>query len=306
MEFKTVNCAVCKGNDSELVFKTKDFRFQTTSDVFHIVKCKNCGFLFLNPRPDEGNIASFYPVNFNQQDKTLLYRLIAPCFKAAVGSTIGLFKRYKNTGKTLDIGCGNGDFVLNMLDNGYDAFGIEQNPYSKDFASPILEGRILYKDIRDAQFLTEEFDIITIFQSLEHIYDLEKFFCEVKRLLKDEGVLYICVPDSNFFEFFIFGPYAYNLEAPRHLYFFKLNTLKALLLKSGFKVDRVVKEQLCEYISTPASFYWSIRYFLQDKNVILNGLILGVLFVPLVLIRLLLRFVLFLNNQNLKVICSKI
>lgn len=305
MELQEINCAICGANETEVVFKTKDLRFQITQDIFHIVRCKKCGFLFLNPRPKKDDIASFYPDDFNQHDKTLIYRLISPCFKAAINSTINLFKRYKRTGKALDIGCGNGNFILHMLKEGYDAFGIEQNPSARQFANPVVKGRITYKDIKDAQFLSQDFDIITMFQSLEHIYDLGNIFCEIKRILKDDGILYVCVPNTDFFEFSLFGPYAYNLEVPRHLYFFKLSTLKALLLKSGFKIDRVIKEQLCEYISTPASFYWSIRYFLGEKKMISGHFISGLLFIPMVVLRFILRLVMLLNKQNLKVLCYK-
>lgn len=303
MQLETISCPLCNCSDARTVFRSRDFRFKSADENFNIVKCKDCGFTYLNPRPDENEIAKFYPSDFNEIDRSLFYTLLNPCFKLAQQSTIKFFKKYKRGGKALDVGCGNGEFILAMQRHSFDAWGVEINSAAKEFTDRRLEGRIIYKDIEECGFSPKSFDIITMFQSLEHIYDLGALFTEINRVLKDDGLLYICVPDSDFFEARLFGPYYYNLEIPRHLYFFTRKSLEALLLKHGFKVTILLKESLYEMVSTPASFYHGIWNFLSDRGIRINNAIKSLTYVPLVMIRLIIRLIFLFQGQNLKALC---
>lgn len=306
MQLETISCPLCNCSDAKTVFRSRDFRFKSSDKNFDIVQCKNCGFVFLNPRPAKKEIAGFYPQDFNKSDRSFSYGLLKPCFRLAQESTIKFFKKYKKDGKSLDIGCGNGEFILAMQRHGFEAWGIEVNPEAEKFTGKRLEGRILYKDIKECGFLPKSFDIITMFQSLEHIYDLTELFSEINKVLKDDGLLYICVPNSAFFEARLFGPYYYNLEVPRHMYFFTAKSLEALLLKHGFKVSSLLKESLCEMASTPASFYHGFWNFLSDRGIRINNAIKSFTYVPLVIMRLIIRLLFFYHTQNLKVLCAKV
>lgn len=303
MQLETISCPLCDSGEFKTVFRAGDFRFRTVNEKFDIAECRDCGFIFLNPRPAKAEISRFYPSDFNRSDRSLFYGLLKPCFWMAQESTIRSFKRYKKNGMALDIGCGNGEFTLAMQRHGFDAWGVEPNAGAEKFADTRLKGRILYQDIKECAFTSKSFDIITMFQSLEHIYDLQGLFVEIKRVLKDDGILYICVPDSAFFEARLFGPYYYNLEVPRHLYFFTKNSLKAFLLNHGFKSIRFLRGSLCEMFSTPASFYHGLWYFLADKGVRVNNAVRFISYLPLAIIRLMLRMVFFFQGQNLKALC---
>lgn len=305
MELENIVCPLCSHNENGVLFKSGDFRFNSGDRNFTVVKCKECGFMFLNPRPARNEIAGFYPPDFNKIDRSFSYKLLEPCFRLAQESTIKSFKKYKRSGKSLDIGCGNGEFILAMQRHGFDACGVEANPEAKKFADRRIEGCILYKDIKECAFPQKSFDVITCFQSLEHIHDLGGLFTEIGRVLKDGGLLYICVPDSDFFEARLFGPYYYNLEVPRHLYFFTKNTLQALLSRHGFKAVRLFRESLCEMVSTPASFYHGIWNFLSDRGIRFNKAIKSLTYVPLVIIRLIVRLIFLFQGQNLKVLFIK-
>ena len=305
MQLQTLPCPLCGSDDSLVIFRSRDFRFYTDATVFNVVRCKGCGFAFLNPRPDKKGIAKFYPPQFHQTDRSFFYKLLSPCFRLAQRSIIKVFIKYKKEGRALDIGCGNGEFILALRRHGFDAWGIETNIGAEKFTDRSLAGRILYKDIKECGFPEKSYDIITLFQSLEHIYDLGELLGEINRILKDDGLLYICVPDSDFFEARLFGPYYYNLEVPRHLYFFSKNSLAALLSKHGFKVKRLFKESLCEMVSTPASFHHGIWNFLSDKDIGKGRAAESLTYLPLVIIRLFLRLVFCLQGQNLKALCLK-
>lgn len=306
MLLENISCPVCENDEFRVIFKSKDFRFKNVKEIFNVVKCVSCGFIFLNPRLEKSQISGVYPLSFYEREDTLLFKLIEPFFRIAQNSTARLLKKYKKNGKALDIGCGSGNFVLVMQKYGYDAWGIEPNSIAEGTVVGSLKDHIWYKDIKECQFSPNSFDIITMFQSLEHIHGTKSLFEEIARILKNDGLLYICVPDAAFFEFELFGPYSYNLEVPRHLYFFKRKSIRDLLLKNGFMVDLFIRDSFFEYISTPASLYHGLWNLLEEKGILENDIIKSITYFPLILTKLVLRTMFFFQNQNLKALCHKI
>lgn len=305
MKFERIDCPVCDGSDNTLILKAKDYRFGLTGDIFNIVKCNVCDFTFLNPRPHEAVIQKYYPQGFNRQDRSFSYLILKPFFTLAQRNTLRLLKKYKQGGKILDIGCGNGEFIQYLYLNGYGVYGIEQNSGAKEYACRLIKDKILYKDIQQCNFEPESFDIVTMLQSLEHIYDLNNLFKEVHRILKRDGILYICAPDINFYEYFLFGKYAYNLEVPRHLYFFNRKTVSKMLLKYGFIVKTITGDSLWDFVSTPASFYHSMMYFMNEKEIKLNSLLRKLFFLLLVTLRCVFRSLIRFQSQNFKIISTR-
>lgn len=308
MQLEKINCPVCDDTDYSLFLKAKDFRLKTSGYIFNIVKCNKCDFIFLNPRPFKNEINHFYTLDFHKKDRTLLYKVIEPCFKIAQKSTIRLIKKYKNHGKMLDIGCGNGSFMLAMHNNGYDVWGIEPNHNARQFTDIRLDGRIIYKELQESMFYPKAFDIITMFHSLEHAYNLKRLFEKINLIIKDDGILYICIPNTDFFEARLFGSYYYNLEVPRHLYFFTKKSLSEILQKNEFKVKPLLNKSIFELILTPASLYYGIRNFLIDKNIIKNDndivkFLTYFTYIPFIIVRLFLCIFYIFERQNLEVIC---
>lgn len=305
MKLEEINCPVCKSKNFGLLFKAKDYRLKLTKDIFNIVKCRNCEFIFLNPRPSQDEFINFYPTDFHKNDTSLLYKIIEPCFTLSLKNTIRTLKRYKKQGKILDIGCGNGSFILAMQKHGYDVWGVELNPEAQKYTLLNLKGRIFFQELKECKFPEKSFDIITMFQSLEHVADLGTLFAEIRRIIKDKGIFYICVPNADFFESRFFGHYYYNLEVPRHFYFFSQKILSKLLSKNGFEVVRVVRDNIFESVLTPTSFYHGLWNFLSDKNILRNRMLKYLSFLPLVIIRLFLRPFFIFDSQNVKIIFQR-
>lgn len=118
--------------------------------------------------------------------------------------------RVPSVGKVLDMAAGCGTFVLNGLQNGYDVYGVEPEDWKREyfrkkiFASnypSLWNDRIIYALGEALPFEDERFDLITSYQTLEHVQDVNSCIQEMLRVLKRGGVLYIKAPDYNcFFE----------------------------------------------------------------------------------------------------------
>jgi ubiquinone/menaquinone biosynthesis C-methylase UbiE len=118
--------------------------------------------------------------------------------------------RVNSIGKVLDMAAGCGTFVLNGLQNGYDVHGVEPEEWKREYFQnkivasnyqPQWKERIICAVGESLPFDDECFDLITSYQTLEHVQDVNMCIQEMLRVLKRGGILYIRAPDYNcFFE----------------------------------------------------------------------------------------------------------
>ena len=59
-----VFCDLCHSNQSDVMVKQGDLLLEVSRDLFTIVKCRNCGLVYLNPRPSKDLLASHYPTDY--------------------------------------------------------------------------------------------------------------------------------------------------------------------------------------------------------------------------------------------------
>ena len=113
-------------------------------------------------------------------------------------------------GKVLDMAAGCGTFVLFGLQNGYDVWGIEPEKWKREyFRKKVIAshypGEFLEHIVEgfgeSLPFADESFDVVTTYQTLEHVQCVNSCIQEMLRVLKPGGFLYIKCPDYNcFFE----------------------------------------------------------------------------------------------------------
>jgi SAM-dependent methyltransferase len=99
-------------------------------------------------------------------------------------STIG-----EGPGRLLDVGCGFGHFVRWSLDHGWDAWGAEQDRWSREAA--LVEDRI----VADPSDLSGEFDTITLWDVLEHTIRPVELAAKLRLRLRPGGRLFVCSPN---------------------------------------------------------------------------------------------------------------
>ena len=63
IEKEYVNCNLCNADNTQLLFTGKDRRFKKEG-LFNVVKCKECGLIYLNPRPTQVDIGYYYPTEY--------------------------------------------------------------------------------------------------------------------------------------------------------------------------------------------------------------------------------------------------
>ena len=109
-------------------------------------------------------------------------------------------------GCVLDVGCSHGAFGFELARRGYSVVGIDINRESVEVGQKIqkllgLQNISFYHmDILSNQFPEKQFDVIMMFETLEHIKEDSKVVGEFKRLLRDEGILIVSVPYAEHVE----------------------------------------------------------------------------------------------------------
>jgi SAM-dependent methyltransferase len=135
-------------------------------------------------------------------------------------------------GTLVDIGCGDGSFLLEARRAGWTVLGTEVND---QIPSPGLE---IWGSIADLR-VRAPFGCITLWHSLEHLRNPVQALADLARMLVPGGTLVVAVPDSRGWQARLFGRHWLHLDVPRHLYHFSLPSLRAALDQSGLEVVRV-------------------------------------------------------------------
>jgi 2-polyprenyl-3-methyl-5-hydroxy-6-metoxy-1,4-benzoquinol methylase len=269
-ELEYVSCNLCGSDDSMILFTGKDRLFKKPG-LFNVVKCKKCGLTYTNPRPNRKTISQYYPTQYwnlktnpnNQKNlvsKKLLKKLSTinqklidvVCYKM----TIPL----KRNGKLLDIGCGDGKFLFSMRELGWVVYGVEISDLAARNARDVLSLNCFSGTIDEASFPDKFFDGITMHQVLEHVADPTETLLEVNRILKDDGILAISVPDADSLEAFIFKNCWFPWDIPRHFSHFSQNSIKQMLDKTGFDIKMI------KHDPHPAGALNSIQYIFDDMK----------------------------------------
>lgn len=155
----------------------------------NICRCERCGFVFDSPRPNPADVSDFYSRKMRVEVSSAL-----PSTKLRANAIrLNRILKYKKSGELLDIGAGIGDF-LSIARSRFRVFGTEVSDTGIEVARNLWGVFLKKGDPR--LFCGQKFDVITLFHVLEHVHSPRQTILECHKLLKDDGVLILVVPNE--------------------------------------------------------------------------------------------------------------
>lgn len=253
------SCDYCKSNEYEVIFQGPDL-LEDLPGVFQWVKCKQCGLLRQNPRPDWDTLQLYYPAGYVCHDKKLAEKQNGVrTFLRHLGpqKRIRLVHKYKACGRWLDVGCGGGTILQEAQRQGHwELQGLEPVPDMARYTAEQLNIPVFSGQLEDYDAPAGSFDVITLWDVLEHLPNPVQSMRKIQKLLAKNGLFVFSTPNMNSLDLKVFGKAWLGYDLPRHLYLFPEEVLDQLLSESGFSI----LQKLC-FSGSHGAWYLDFRYW---------------------------------------------
>lgn len=206
-------------------------------DSFPIVKCNQCGLIYVNPRISIEANNKYYEFSLTADHEFLDKHFFEtyPVHHKQIDRYIRMIKKTKKDGRLLDIGCGNGYFLTRAKESGFDVEGQEISPLFVNFCRQNLDLTVHSGELESLNLEAGSYDVITMFDVIEHVYDPGKLLKECRRLLKPDGLLVVTTHDIGNFFAKLYGVKWHMIYPIGHVWYFTHVTLRSLLLKESFR-----------------------------------------------------------------------
>ena len=238
---KTVNCNFCGQNDTELVNEGPDLLLGKPGR-FRLVRCRHCGLIYQNPMLSFAELSAHYPHNYLPYKKTAA---LPPSWKrithnhATRRQCRRVMHHHPQAGRLLDVGCATGLFLQAMRHYGWQVTGVEPNAEAAAYGRDTLGLDIFVGTLAEVTFPAQAFDVVTLWDVLEHVHDPKATLAEISRLLRPGGLLVVSLPNPTSVEARLFGDYWIGWERPRHLYLFTPALIQCYLERAGFTMNGI-------------------------------------------------------------------
>lgn len=230
-----VNCPLCNRNNY-----TQKYRIGTWT----VVQCDDCGFVYVNPRLQKKELLKIYRDNYfdNTNVGYFHYKENQELRQKNFQRWIDDASHFVPTGENvnaLDIGCAAGYCLEVFKTKGWKPFGIELNT---EYAGHLQQTG--YK-VYDSPFLEisfeETYSVITLFDVVEHLTDLQEHFIKLHSILENDGAVILITPDYNSLQRSLLGKKWFQFKPIEHINYFSLTTLEKLIASTGFKIVKSKK-----------------------------------------------------------------
>lgn len=252
-----LNCPLC---DADKISKFSKW------DHREIGKCQRCGFVFATKYDNEvlGSLyqKSYYDSPSDPRIETWINRFQ----KTWRGLVEDLLQAKPKINSLLDIGAGTGGFLkfFQAVSPLTRISAIESSgPAKEHLKSKIKDVQLPVDFAENVAEISDTFDAVVLLQCLEHVAQPLSLCQDIYPILKDDGVLFLTVPNRFSFQILFKLKYETKCYANQtHLQFFSHQTVLAMLKKAGFKnIKRISRFGGTEISGINAIFQFILRKF---------------------------------------------
>lgn len=250
MLIRDTPCQNCGSCEAKLIYEFSSGNY---------VKCIQCDLVSVEPLPGYDQMlarSKFWASEHHKKDVKVKQHYSREFQNFAFKEYFEEMSSYKRTGKVLDIGCGIGSFIHAAERRGWDAYGVDIGPsisIAKKHNLKVYEGRL-----QDVWFPENYFDVLTMFDVIEHIYNLDDLFISIKEKLRRNGLLVIKTPNFNSISSKLLGRNWSAVQPLDHVTLFSKKTLRSYLGKRGFST--------IESRTIDINIFGLVNFFIKSYN----------------------------------------
>lgn len=220
-DWELIACPICDGTDFRHLFDKAGEPF---------VRCTACTLTLINPRPPFARIRKHYDAAYS-----------AAYTRKAEAKIIRARKRVarigRESGRWLDVGCSAGFVVKAATEAGFETWGVDIEADGIAYGRDTLGlSRLSCGVLEDQRYPAAHFDVISAYDVIEHVPDLNGFVAELARILAPDGVIDIGTPDIGHWRVPHTLAQWNELKPSEHLYYFNRRTLGRLLARHGLRI----------------------------------------------------------------------
>ena len=222
-------CPLCGGTHLERALTCVDH--YASGEMFHLCRCRDCGFLFTQDFPVEAEIGRYYEtpdyISHTDTRKGAMNSVYHWVRNYMLGRKARLVVReaHRKEGRLLDLGTGTGYFADAMQRRGWQVEAVEKSAQARAFAKEHFNLDVKpHTALKD--FAPGSFDVITLWHVMEHLEPLNETWETLHSLLTEKGVLIVAVPNCSSFDAKKYGAYWAAYDVPRHLWHFTPGTIQ--------------------------------------------------------------------------------
>jgi SAM-dependent methyltransferase len=227
-----------------------------TEPPYTVKRCDVCGLGFVSPRRTEEGLRALYDDDYWRSPSPKThgyhdYRADQPLYLHTFRRRLDYALRDgPRSGRALDVGCAAGFCMAVLRERGFETHGVE---VSRQIAAHAIEvlgfDTVHLGGIETAPYAEASFDLITMWDVVEHVPDPRALLTRSRELIAPGGRLVIETQDIDSAFARALGPRWHHYKHAEHIYHFTPPTIRALLRDAGFEVERLTHRHGGKYVS---------------------------------------------------------
>jgi cyclopropane fatty-acyl-phospholipid synthase-like methyltransferase len=222
MNPSVTNCICCGAQDFKDHFKG-------------LLRCISCGHIVANLDPQAINSKELYSIDYFEEGEYLNYVQDRRIFERNFQRRLRSIRKHQPDGQLLEIGAASG-FFLNLARQYFQTTGYE---ICEDMAN--YARKQLGLNIKSTDFLTDHvpedyFDMVVMWDVIEHLVHPESFIDKIYRSLKKGGYVALTTGDIGSPMAKLQGPSWRLIHPPTHVHYFTQGSISKFLVRRGFEV----------------------------------------------------------------------
>ncbi len=269
-------CLLCGGTRREIVHEKKPFQ---------IVRCGDCSLVFTLPRLPPEALRAMYQTEYWRSDAAkdfgyTDYLADEPLYVKTFRMRGRWIARHRPPpGRALDVGCAAGFALTALRELGYDVHGVELSQSMAEVARRRLGADRIHcgvlEEVERDGLLGGRFDLVTLFDVIEHVEEPVELLAAARRLLNPGGIVVLETQNVSSLFARLLGVRWQHYKFLEHLYHFDPRTIRALLARAGLELVACTARRGGKHVS--------LRFVVERAGRV--HLLLSKLLAPLLLLR---------------------